>query len=288
MLKQPLSPRDRAEAALISHEFQSSVIRLILNAFPGKKRLVHVHIHKTAGLDLKHQLTKRYVGLHDSLSKAELTPKPKLFQNIRQFIDRIDDGDSIYVGGHFRLTWCLDNSLFRLGDRLFTVVRHPYDIVISYINFILKRFAEDPRLTRTDTRDWANGMDLDEIPAPMSDSDAFQIASRLLVNRQIILGNFLTSHLGKGTVESALELMACTNIEITEISRYKQWLKQGWRIDTNTRTNHSPQRIRYADLTPPQQEYVNEICAEDVKLYTIISEAFNTSDSDRIFGYELV
>jgi hypothetical protein len=44
-LSDPYSARAHAKAAVLSEEFQRSSVTLIANAFPERRRLIHVHIY---------------------------------------------------------------------------------------------------------------------------------------------------------------------------------------------------------------------------------------------------
>jgi hypothetical protein len=256
--------------ALFSDEFRESCVRNIADAYPEKRRLIHVHIQKTAGQDLAQVLGARYPKLHCAISQKASVSDKQLFSIIRYFSSNIDKSDSIYIGGHRHLNWFVQQGLPRHGDRLFTVVRHPYKIVISYINFIIGRFYDDPEMKNHDTRDWARVIALDAMPDLDSKDTVREIASRLLVARPIILPNFLSTYLGDGTCETALDMLARTNIEVTEIGRYQQWLSATWGIESNSRTNQSTARIAFEDFDTKQIEYINSICHEDVKLYNIL------------------
>jgi hypothetical protein len=91
------SAREHARAALLSAEFQRSIIQLIDNTYPEKRRLIHVHIQKTAGLGLQEKLFAQFPTALSSLSQEELSVK---------------------------------RVFFEAGDRPFAVIRHTYDIVV--------------------------------------------------------------------------------------------------------------------------------------------------------------
>ena len=270
-IKPAYSPRIHASAALLADEFQKSVLRLAANAYPEKRRLIHVHIQKTAGDDLRKNLVARTPSLHVSMTQSEITTRGALFTALSEFSTRIQNCDSMYIGGHKEVNWYLNQSIYRFGDRMFTVIRHPYEIVISYINFILERFSRDCQMNNFETRNWAGAIGLDKLPDPMNSDDAFGIASKVLMTKTtVIRPNFLATYLGTGTVESARELMVRTNIEITDIERYNDWLKRTWGINSTTRSNTTQKRVTFKDFSNSQQAYIEEICREDLALYSFI------------------
>jgi hypothetical protein len=282
------SAQAHAKAALLSAEFQRSIVQLVANAYPEKKRIIHIHIQKTAGLDLKEKLATSLPALHISLLQDEITSKQVLFTSLKDIFDKLQYSELLYVGGHKELNWYLKYNLYRYGDQLFAVVRHPHDIVISYINFIIGCFVSDPQLTRYDTRDWAGVIGLNKMPDLSNRDNIIQIASTLLFTREaIIRPNFLATYLGHGTADSAFELMARTNIEITDVTRYNKWLSERWGIDSDTRMNRSVPFIAFDTFNPSEQDYIREICDQDMLLYSKIMASLNKKGIPYTYGAEI-
>lgn len=69
------SPSDSLKEALESEEFQQNVVRLILNAYPEKRRLIHIHIPKCAGTHLRARLEVKYPTVCRAMEAAILDPK---------------------------------------------------------------------------------------------------------------------------------------------------------------------------------------------------------------------
>ena len=196
--------------ALLCNEFQSSIVRLLANAYPEKRRLIHIHIPKTAGVDLKHKLIDRYPHIGMTISQGDRTTRQAFFNALRDTTLRLQASDLLYFWGHRSVNWYLQESLYRYGDRLFSVVRHPQDIIISFINFILGRFQNDPQMTSPDVRDWATAIGLESLPQTLTSSEVRSISCKLLENSEIIIPNILSSYLGKGTADFGFGLN-CAN-----------------------------------------------------------------------------
>jgi hypothetical protein len=233
------SPRRHAEAALLSDEFQRDILKRVLEAFPEKRRLLFVHVPKCAGTDLIKHLNSRYPSLSQYLTESEWTPKSALFSHLRNFVININSAESVFVSGHIPLQWYLDHALYRYGDRLFAVVRHPHEMVISQVNYVFKRFFEAPRCHHPDTRGWADALGIQTFDTRMAPDDLRHLAFRILRSPQIVNARNLCSYLGSGTAESAFDLMARCYIEVTEVSRYNAWLRAEWAIEADTRANQS-------------------------------------------------
>jgi hypothetical protein len=283
------SAQEHARAALLSAEFQNSIIQLIANAYPEKTRIIHVHIQKTAGLDLQKKLSALFPAALITLSQEEVTSKQAFFETIKAIVGNLSNHNSLVIAGHKELTWYLSRSLYRYGDRMFAVIRHPYDIVISYINFIIGRFVNDPKLSRYDTRDWAGMIGLGDLPDLSKNDNILGIASKLLVTRStIIRPNFLATYLGKGTAHSALDLIARTDIEITDVGMYKRWLKETWGIESDTRVNQSRPYVTIDSFRASEREYIKENCAEDMILYSALMKALKLRGASYIRGADIL
>jgi hypothetical protein len=141
--------------ALESEEFQKNIVRLILTAYPEKRRLIHIHIPKCAGTHLRARLEVKYPTVCRALEAAVWTPKPLLFERLRHIAASIPFSDAILVHGHTSISWYLENNLCRPNDFAFAVARNPLEIIISQVNYVVTRFLEDPGFLDPDTREWS-------------------------------------------------------------------------------------------------------------------------------------
>src|SRR5437763_5806178 len=282
------SARAHAEAALLSDEFQQEVLKRVLDAFPEKRRLLFVHVPKCAGTDLIEHLSARYPSLSEYLSQPGWTAKPGLFEHLKNFVVNAGSADAIFVSGHIPLQWYLDHSLYRFSDRLFAVVRNPYDMVISQVNYVFKRFFEAPRCHHPDTREWADLLGIDMFDVNMPQDELRQLGFRILSSPQIVNPRNICTYLGDGTADSAFDSMARCNIELTEVGHYNAWLSAEWGIDTNTRANQSRPILKRSDLDAAQWQEIAEICKEDFRIYNRVVERLAQAGGYRVFGAELV
>ena len=283
------SPRRHARNALQGAEFQRRIIRLALNAFPEKKRLLFVHVPKCAGTDLIRHLSDVHPWLDEQMAKRNWTPSETLLGHLRDFSLAAGQSNSLFVSGHIRLNWYLTSGAYRYGDRLLTTVRDPRDIAVSMTNYVLRRFVEMPSCKDPDTQEWANILGIEDgFDVTMGDEEMFALALRILVEPRIVVPNILCAYLGKGTTESALDMMACCDVEMTDLARYNKWLKSEWGIESATRRNASPGVISWHDVPLSQQEAFAKISGEDFNLYDRIVERLDKKGDYRVFGPELI
>jgi hypothetical protein len=276
-----------ARAALISAEFQINIVKRTLEAFPEKTRLLFVHVPKCAGTDLTENLRTRYPWLSKGLGEANWTSPAQLLAHLRQFVIDAQFADTVFVSGHFRLKWYLTNGLYRNADRLFAAVRHPHELVLSQVNYILKRFREDPEYARPDTRAWIKTIGESPPRPAASEADFRELGFRILANSKIVRRNFLCHFLGNDTADSAIAMLSGCDIELTEIRRYTTWLNTTWGIASATRLNEAHPILKWRDLDRSQRDYVSEICDQDLRLYERIVTAMDHRGDCRISGRDL-
>ncbi len=279
------NPRAATTQALQSPEFQSRLREIVLGAFPEKKRLIFVHIPKCAGSDLQNTLVRQYPSLHEHLVQHEITSRPALFEHLRQFATGIALSDSIAVCGHQTLKWYLDRALIRFEDDVFTAVRHPHDILYSYVSFILTRAVDHIGRERRDVSNWLGSIGLKAIdPNPTPDYLA-EIGRQLLRARK---PNLICSFLGTGTASSALAALRQSDIEITDVTRYSEWRKRKFGFEPARRVNSSKPLFTREIATKADRDLVEEMTGEDMILYTAIQDKLRAQDGlsirGRVFG----
>jgi hypothetical protein len=63
------------KTTLESEEFQQNIVGLILNSYPEKRRLIHIHIPKCAGTHLRARLELKYPTVRKGLGSRNLDPE---------------------------------------------------------------------------------------------------------------------------------------------------------------------------------------------------------------------
>lgn len=281
------SPRSHALGALRSAEFQDRAVLRALAAFPEKRRLLFVHIPKCAGTDLKDNLSINLPWLYQEMTQQGWTGPDALLAALQAFAIRVNIADSIFVSGHIPLDWYLQHRLYRAGDRLFAVVRHPLDIMLSLANYIIRRFFERPDCGAPDTREWADMLGMARFDPATPPAGLRALAGRILTEPRIVHGRYLCHFLGTGTAESARAMLARVDIELTDTAHYREWLRAAWGIDSQSRGNASPPVLRAEDLDPEQRDALWDLCAEDRALHDRITAGIARRGDGRVFGPEL-
>jgi hypothetical protein len=270
--RDPVTPKHRYDARehfltlLRSNEFRDRVIELALSAFPEKTRLLFVHIPKCAGTDLEVILKVGSAALHTTVSLRAWADDARLLTTIRDFAVDLAYADSILVSGHKELTWFLKNNFHRAGDRLFTIVRNPTEMVLSQVNYMAGRLLEDREKVRTDTRGWLENLGMTDV----GDLEPRALALRILHHPTALSANSICHYLGHNDAESAIRTLGSCAIEISESSRYNDWLVEAWGIRSATRHNKSRPLLSPNDLDARSQIRMRTLTAEDWKLYELL------------------
>ncbi len=267
-----------------SREFQSNLIGFVIQAFPEKRRLSFVHIPKCGGTTVNALLGGKFPWLNPQLVEPAWTDEKALFRALRTLADRVQESEILFISGHHSIRWYLDRGVHRAGDRMFTVIRHPYEMVFSQVNYIIKRFRLDPNLTAPDTRDWAKQLGPDRFERPLDNGRAKSIAIELFDDPRITRPSLLTSYLGNGNIRSALEAIRKTGIEIVSLDSLKEWLDKEWDIKTVLKENESEPVFTIDDLDTTRTEKLIEECAEEVSLHDFLLKVHASPGSTAVLG----
>ena len=281
--------RDHLQETLLSDAFQTGLIPLFLRAFPEKRRLIFVHIPKCAGTDLAFHFRARYPSLDRSLTDPQWTTKAAMFHRLARLAAHVRNSDSIFVHGHINLADHIAAGTIRPTDRIFTVIRDPFSVAISQINYVLTRFNEDfaAGKLQPDTSGWSRAMDLGAIPAKMSDAFVNRVTSAALRNEDLILPNSLCLWLGGGGAQPVIDRLVTYDVELTDVAHYNDWLRAAWGFDATTRFNESKKFISEKNLTTDDLTHLNSITREDQRFYRTVERLAVASGKLSLTGDDL-
>ena len=282
---------DRAElarGALRSPEFQERIIELLFQAFPEKRRIIHIHVPKTAGTHLRDKLLSEFPYIHDTHRVPSATSPDQLFAHLAMTVQRLQKSDQIVATGHFPLAWYVDRALLRPSDRLFTVIREPRESLLSLLNYYIRRFQEDPDGLDHDTQIWEKIISFDRVRQNADLETLREFGKSFLSVELFTRHTFATSILGAWSYASAMDLLIRSNMELVPLEAYDAWLTEEWGIDSTPKTNTSPQILRLDDFNEFQLRQIDELLQEDYKLYEVILAAWRKKGGTRVFGSDLL
>jgi len=267
----PMTASDRIAAFLSSPEFANRLLLALPRAYPEKRRLMMVHIPKCAGTDLISRLSPLYPTLSRHVMVLAGEKRADLFRHLHEFVVKASTSDTIFLTGHVPLTDYLPLlNANRTGDRLFTIVRDPIDLVLSGTNFLLRQMTS-PEVGRAGARKLRATFGV-RPNAPLSADELRALAVKIMRHPEISKGNTLCRFLGGetagvGSAKSALDALVRSDIEITDVSRYGDWLRSEWGIVSTERRNATERALDQHGLEPADLAYINDLTAEDRRLY---------------------
>ena len=267
-----------------SHNFQENLIAFVLQALPEKRRLSFVHIPKCGGTTVNALLGRKFPWLNDHLSKPAWTDEKGLYRALWTIAHRAPKSEFVFISCHRNIRWFVDQGIHRAGDRMFTVIRHPYEMVFSQVNYMVKRFRQDPDLTVPDTRDWAKQIGMARFEGALDSARAKSIAIELFDNARLTRPDLLRSYLGGGHIQSALENIQRSGIEIVSLNSLDRWLEVEWGIKTPIKENQSEPVLSIGDLDITRTAKLIGDCAEEISFHDYLLKVHALPGSSAAVG----
>ena len=277
--------RDTAFAALCSPEFQRASRRLLLDAFPEKRRLFFIHVPKCAGTDLSAHLAARFPSIHQSLISTDYTSRTRLFAELSRIARLLPWFDTVLVHGHMNLGNVLETRLMRPFDAMFTTLRNPIDVALSQTNYILTRIMQDAEkgVFGPDSRAWLNDLGLSITPQDVTREMLDDLRLPLLRDPTINRSDTLCEWLGGGSAQEVMERLARLDAEVTTTQHYSTWLRDRWEIQSPYRRNESIPFLKRGDLATADLDYLHDITVEDRQLYAEVERRIDEAGASSIF-----
>jgi hypothetical protein len=279
-------PKQRFCEMICSDEFQSRLVRLLLESFPEKRRLIHIHIPKSAGSHFFARVAPLFPCINNLIEVPGWTSKQELMEILSEFAAIVDFFEFLMVHGHFTLNYVTREVGVRFGDQISTVVRDPVMSAISMANYVASRLLSDPMGTYPDTRQWLDLLGMDTLPE-RSDACIKTVALAALDDDRITFVNPICHYLGDGTSESAINNIVVHNLELTDTVRYDRWLETRWNIPTGARMNQSLPILVRDDVIPSLSDRLHYLCSEDMRVFETVANLLDARSAVSIKGHDL-
>jgi hypothetical protein len=282
--------------ALQSQEFQRNLIELICRAFPERRRIIFIHLPKCAGTDLIAKIEHTYPTLNNTITSENWTDKSALFATIKRLVAEFHCTNAIFVHGHLRLAPLMNRGLIRCTDDCFTVLRDPFELVLSQVNYVVTRLNA-PRTANLapDVQQWLTALELQETPLDANDAELVILAKRVLRCRQLVPRSVMCAYLGHSSspqegpsASSAVNNLIMSNLEITDTEHYNAWVAQKFNVSAITRINKSRPILTSNNISPDEREYIGDLTSEDQKLFNHFAECLAKAESLSIRGNALM
>lgn len=161
---------DHVAHCLVSHEFRNRAISIIGGTMPKIPRTFFVHIPRTGGSSVKMAIEHGFQGLCWHVDHLEdewflmyarrfgLDPLLFMLKFLGQFASR---SSNFLIVGHRSLGSLFGESFIRAGDRVFTVIRSPEQLIYSALNHIVDVVTGNSNTPDAlDWREWMNELDV--------------------------------------------------------------------------------------------------------------------------------
>ncbi len=287
-MRKPPRLVDGLRGVLISQEFRERSTDLLLNEFPEKVRDLFVHIPKTGGVTITH-----YLANHPSV--VTLYSEESLRMNwIKDWPDYlttmaakfVNDADQVCVTGHLKLNYVLDHNLNRETDSVFCVVREPFELIVSWINYILTAIARAGGMAQptSDIIGWRKALDIDANWSPVLVTDLEPIFY-LIVDR-LIPNDPMCTYLGlEKTADSAVEMIHRLGIGIIQFGHVDAFLATR-DVAVADHRNVSEKFFSLANLSIPMRLAIFDKIQQDTKLWRFMAPVLARSASPLIESHQ--
>jgi hypothetical protein len=297
-LPQPYHAPTHLREMMASEEFRRPLIRRICEAFPEKRRLMHVRIPSCAGRYTAALLETAYPVLRqDYASKAFARVEP-LAQHLGAILSRIDTARGVvfsapHMGiflaapertpaGDDYLGWTLDQSPCRAIDLLFATVRSPVSLALSQANGTIMRLRATPQAENLR----AIARALGHLPPADAPAAAWKTVGQKLIAAHLPL-NPICSALGDGTAEGAFAACARGPVEIVELERHSAWCRTTFTAPPYEPIGISEPTLRLSDLTQADHAAIKDRMGQDMIFYTRFRRVIEASDLPAADGHQL-
>jgi hypothetical protein len=285
-------PHDHLNELLLGDAFQAELLPLLLRTYPEKQRAIFLHIPKCAGTNLSNKLKTRYPWADFNIMDVHWTSKDAMLRHLSRLVTQLRFADSIYLCGHAMPDYYRQHGLVRPTDQVFTVVRHPFEVMMSQVNYVLTRFWIDGERGEIgpDVKEWLELIGIDALPSKLSEEFAQEAGMRVLRNTDIVRPNSLCYWLGGNgaDAQAALSSLIAQNVEVTDTHHYGAWLAERWKIRSRSRDNPSMRFFEVDKLPRIQRDYMRDISGEDLKLYQAVEKSIEQVGRPSAIGLELL
>jgi hypothetical protein len=280
-------PADRFARAFRSDEFRRNIIPRFLEAFPEKRRLLFIHIPKTAGSEL----SARFMQHFPHLSSQELAPgwgdDETICRALKDAVTRLRQSDSLFVCGHNTLERYRNWRAMRFPDQVFALLREPRQAVISQVNYVLMRIFAREQPARPDTLGWRRTFRVENPDPNIGKAALVELAGRILRASGVVRPHVACQFLGGATADEAIDKVISYDIELVDTSRMDQWCLERWGMDRQARSNVSPPYVEMKDLSRSDLEHLDAITQQDGALYAKVQEAMGRLGTNSVKGRDL-
>jgi hypothetical protein len=301
-------PARHLTGLLNSLEFRRLLAQRVFSTYPEKQRLLFVRVPRCAGEHFLSMMQRMHPIFPNAVMGHRKVPPPDFYRTLGLFLGRFNHARTImlvqprltpfYLTPDYQagmapfdpqahatdpLPWTMSIPPYRTGDRLFTIVRDPEDIILSRVNAIARALqgadaGDAPAIKRWRQR-------VGKLP-DRADTAAWASVARSVLAR-FTDPDPICHALGDGTMQGALDACAITNIEIADMSRYDEWILRTCDTKPEPREPVAEPMLPKQALIEEDRERLAMLTTQDRPLYAKIRAALSASEPASIKGGQL-
>jgi hypothetical protein len=239
---------------VLSEEFASSVDMLAVRAFPGDRRIFHIHIPKTAGSSLHAAFHREgWCTYKSDLAGAPAPQRAACYETFT--LERIRRG--MLIGGHRTL-----DSYIRMckpGDVCIAFVRDPLERILSHYNYLMTRLEQDP--TAQDSKNML-------LAGFVADDFKYSYARTDLFPRNIQCGYFCPQK----TFSHAQLAISMHDVQVYDVEQYPGVVASFLGTQGTDHENVSSKYLYSGDVSSRLREKIRVENKEDYLLFESVAE----------------
>jgi hypothetical protein len=298
-LPDPYKAKHHLRDLLGSLEFRQSFVRRLLDAFPDRRRLLHVRIPRCGGNNametaaIRHPIMPRDMADNPDMDLADVLgaiggalyrfnsastvvlSSPRLRPYIAPEQAPTSDLDPLH--------WNLSPPPCRVGDTLFATIREPRSLLISLVNAILSGLRGTPCGQEQAVAPWRKR--LETLPAENQTGAWKDIGRRIA--RDLTLTNPICTALGDGTAQAAIDACRATPIDLVGLARQTDWIRTAFDSEPAEPSHRSESVLTWEDLAADDMTRLDTLIAEDRIFHDRFQARFDPSQVSSIKGADL-
>jgi hypothetical protein len=198
--------------------------------------------------------------------------------------------DTIFISGHTHLNTYqqLTGNGIRFNDHVFTIVRNPFDQVMSQLNYTLTRIFADEDPVQPDTSGWRTEFGVGDLSQHRSEAAVVRLARDILRHPGVVVPNVIRAFLGGGDYHESIVATLANELEVIELRGLDAWAAEHWQVTERTRLNSSKKFLCLEDLSADDLDYTRSIVEHDIKYYDKVTAALEKHGGTSIRGEQIL
>lgn len=266
-------PVQTVQKFMSSDEFAANHMNTVRELFPDRRATIFLHVPKTGGHTVCEAMEKsqRFVWflMSESVDHDGGADRLSYYGKLISFLR--NSNKDFTIGGHPTASFLLNTKLKKPGDRVFTVVRDPFDLMISWINYLLT-IVYNERSRNPEFRGRPDAKRVHDLIGHDWCSDPSSVSSDQIecLIENLIYSNPMCRSIGaEPTSMSALDTCGRLDIEVVPLLGIGEFCERN-RLPKVEARNISMKFIDGAGIHRRAMQMIYDKIGEDLKFYSYL------------------